>query len=246
MAKKNRARTDMITDCACVIHGSVYDWQYVEKLYAMLNRHLPDGIRFHVYTEPDRAVPGHMIKHELTEWRGIVGPRKSWWYKMQLFNAEHWQGNLLYLDLDVVVHRDMSWAPDASTDYFWTIRDFRYLQNPRINVINSSLMWWNVPKFDWVYQKFVSEDPLAVSRKFQGDQDYIHATVGINERRYFDDWRVQSWRWQAHDGGYDFKMRRAKTPNTGTKITDDSSVLIFHGKPKPHEISDPLVVQLWA
>jgi hypothetical protein len=63
MAKKNRARIDGITDCACVIHGTGYDWQYVDKLYNMLTRHLPQGIRFHVYTEEHRSVPSHMIKH---------------------------------------------------------------------------------------------------------------------------------------------------------------------------------------
>ena len=80
MAKKNRARTvDSITDCACVIHGTGYDWQYVEKLYNMLSRNLPNGIRFHVYTEATRPVPDHMIKHALQEWPGIAGPQREWW-----------------------------------------------------------------------------------------------------------------------------------------------------------------------
>jgi hypothetical protein len=63
MAKKNRARIDSITDCACVIHGTGYDWQYVEKLYNMLSTTFAQGIRFHVYTEAHRPVPSHMIKH---------------------------------------------------------------------------------------------------------------------------------------------------------------------------------------
>ena len=94
MAKKNRARPDGVTDCACVIHGTGYEWVYVEKLYNMLSRNLQHGIRFHVYTEASRPVPLHMIKHELTEWPGISGPRRSWWYKMQLFNTAHHAGNI--------------------------------------------------------------------------------------------------------------------------------------------------------
>jgi hypothetical protein len=187
-----------------------------------------------------------MIKHCLDDWAGISGPKRSWWYKMQLFNAEQWQGNLLYLDLDVIVHRSMDWAPDADISNFWTIKDFRYLQNPRYECMNSSLMWWNVPKFDWVYRRFIDQGPGNISTRYQGDQDFLHATIGHNERRYYDNWRVQSWRWQAHDGGFDFTSRKTKAPGTGTKVSNDSSVLVFHGKPKPHEIKDPLVVTLWA
>jgi len=68
MSKKNQTRTDQMIDCACVIHGTGYDWIYVERLYNMLNRHLSGGCRMHVYTEHDRSVPPHMIKHCLEDW----------------------------------------------------------------------------------------------------------------------------------------------------------------------------------
>ena len=64
-------------DCACVIHGDVYQWHYVDTLYSMLTRNLSRPIRMHVYTEHDRPVPPHMIKHVLTEWPGIQGAKKS-------------------------------------------------------------------------------------------------------------------------------------------------------------------------
>ena len=123
MSKKNHGRID----CACVIHGSGYDWQYVERLYNMLCRNLSTEVRMHVYTEHDRSVPPHMAKHTLEDW-GISGPKRSWWYKMQLFNPAHFAGNMLYLDLDVVIANNLDWIPAHSTDYLWTIRDFRYLQ----------------------------------------------------------------------------------------------------------------------
>ena len=92
MSKKNPGRID----CACVIHGSGYDWQYVERLYNMLCRNLLKEVRLHVYTEHDRSVPPHMVKHILEDW-GISGPKRSWWYKMQLFNPTHFAGNMLQL-----------------------------------------------------------------------------------------------------------------------------------------------------
>ena len=93
-------------DCACVIHGDAYSWTYVERLYNMLSRHVTPGIRLHVYTEADRSVPAPMIKHALTDW-SISGPRRAWWYKMQLFNTQHHAGPLLYFDLDTVIVRNI-------------------------------------------------------------------------------------------------------------------------------------------
>jgi hypothetical protein len=73
MAKQNKISTDGVTDCACVIHSTGYSWDYVERLYRMLTRALPGGIRMHVYTEESRPVPAHMIKHVLHEWPGLSG-----------------------------------------------------------------------------------------------------------------------------------------------------------------------------
>jgi hypothetical protein len=249
MAKKNRARIDSITDCACVIHGTGYDWVYVEKLYNMLTRHLPGGIRFHVYTEADRLVPPHMIKHALKEWPGISGPKREWWYKMQLFNPEHHAGNLLYFDLDCVIINDLSWIPALSTECFWTIRDFRYLQRKTYSGMNSSVMWWNVPRYAHVWEEF---DKLDINRtvvKYPGDQDYLGVAIDPNQRRHFDQQYLQSWRWQVSDGGYNFATRKPNAPGSGSNayIGGDTSILVFHGRPKPHECTaDPVIANNWC
>jgi hypothetical protein len=150
MVKKNKRS---FVDCACVIHGDVYDWIYVERLYNMVSRHMNVPVQFHVYTEADRVVPDHMTKHVLKDWQ-ISGPKKSWWYKMQLFNPEQFDGDLLYFDLDVIICRDISWILDMPTEKFWTIRDFRYLQKETFYDMNSSVMWWNVKNYAWVWTSF--------------------------------------------------------------------------------------------
>ncbi len=246
MAKKDRFRADGKIDCACVIHGTGYDWVYVERLYNMLTKNIPQGINFHVYTEHDRSVPPHMIKHCLENWPGISGPKKSWWYKMHLFNPEHHQGNLLYFDLDTVVARDLSWITQLPTNYFWGIRDFRYLQKATYQTINSSVMWFNVPEFSYVWDQFLKDGVETVTGRFQGDQDYITKAIDINRRRHFEDRYFESYRWQCLDGGYDFQYRKHRAPNTGVKIAPDTAVVVFHGKPKPHEVSDPQIVKLWV
>ena len=246
MAKTTAPLVNGIIDCACVIHGNAYSWQYVDNLYHMLTRVFADGIRFHVYTEADRTVPGHMIKHTLEPWAGLDGPRRAWWYKMQLFNAQQFAGNLLYLDLDVVVARELDFVRHCNPQTFWAIRDFKRLQNNRPPTINSSMMWWNVTKFDWVWSNFCRQGAADIARRFPGDQDYITHSIPVQQRRFFEDQYFESYRWQCLDGGYDFRRRQYEKPGTGVQIAGDTAVVVFHGSPKPHEVHDPAIVQLWC
>jgi hypothetical protein len=249
MAKKNRVSTvvqplEGPIDCACVIHGDGYSWNYVEKLYSMLNRHISVGVRFHVYTEHHRPVPEPWIKHPLIDW-GISGPKKSWWYKMQLFNPEFHRGPLLYFDLDTVITKNIDWIWQLPLKYFWTVRDFKHLWRPMYQSINSSIMWWDTTQFDWVWRNFQDLDIAQTIKRFHGDQDYLNSVITEQQRRYFNtDW-VKSWRWQCLDGGYDFKRRVWKSPGSGTNIKDNTTILVFHGNPKPDQITDPVIVQHW-
>jgi len=231
-------------DCACVIHGDAYGWTYVERLYNMLNRHLTPDIRMHVFTESDRPVPAHMIKHELTEWN-ISHPRRGWWYKMQLFNPAHHSGPLLYFDLDTVIVKNIDWIWKNSTTYFWAVRDFKYLWRQNHTGLNSSIMWWDTRHYNHVWNTFAQQDLSTVLRKYHGDQDFISAEIPKNQQRFLDQNQVQSWRWQCLDGGYDFRKKRYHQPGSGTNILESTSVMVFHGTPKPDQITDQLVTSHW-
>jgi len=233
-----------IIDCACVIYGSAYSWQYVDCLYAMLQRNLTREFNLHVYTEADRPVPDHMIKHCLTGWPDIRADR-AWWYKMQLFNPEHHAGPLLYFDLDTVIVNNIDWIVDTPTTYFNTVRDFKCLWSPHSTGINSSIMWWDTVRYSYVWDEFSKNSRRETQLKYRGDQDFISQIIPQNQRRYFAPERVKSWRWQCLDGGYNFKKRRHYAPGTGTSLFKETSVLIFHGKPKPSEVQDPVILQHW-
>lgn len=241
MVEENRTSVD----CACVIHGTGYSWQYVENLYNMLCRNLSSNVILHVYTEASRTVPAPFIKHELVDWPGIGGRKRSWWYKMQLFNANEFRGNLLYFDLDVVLVRNIDWILQQPIDYFWTIQDFRYLQSPAYKAMNSSVMYWNTERFAWIWDQFANQDINTIVRSYPGDQDYLNRVLTHDYKRYLNLAQFQSWRWQVADGGYDFRRRCALRPGTGAAIAPETSVLVFHGSPKPHEVTDPQIQELW-
>ena len=231
-------------DCACVIHGHAYSWTYVDHLYDMLSRHLTPTVKLHVYTETNRQVPTPYIKHALTDW-GIAGPKQSWWYKMQLFNPAHHSGPLLYFDLDTVIVNNLDWIWQLPTKYFWALRDFKYLWRPNHTGLNSSVMWWDTQNYIHVWNSFVDTDLKEVMSKHRGDQDYISVAIPENQRRFFELDTIQSWRWQCLDGGYNFQKKQHITPGTGTRVLSNTSVLVFHGHPKPNEINDPIVLEHW-
>lgn len=242
---KQFSRTDRIVDCACVIHGTAYNWIYVERLYNMLEKHIPQGINLHVYTEHDRSVPPYMIKHCLEDWPGVRGPKKSWWYKMHLFNPAHHQGNILYFDLDCIILDSLAFILEKDPKIFWTIRDFKYLQSSNWTKINSSVMWFNVQEYSWVWDRFLTDGVEKIIKSHHGDQDFIDNVIPKEKKRMLEQYKFQSWRWSAFDGGMNFTTRTGHQPGTGTVINPGVSVLVFHGHPKPHEITDPVVQQLW-
>lgn len=236
--------TTKTVDCACVIHGNLYEWTYVDRLYNMLQSNSDHKINLHVFTEAARDVPDHLIKHVLNEWPGVTGPRRGWWYKMQMFDSSHFAGDLFYLDLDTVIVNNIDWIWDLSADQFHAIRDFRDLRRPTWTGINSSLMRWNTKKFHWIWDTFVSRGLQPVMQAFRGDQDFLSELLVTQDCfRYLDRDRIHSWRWQVHQGGVDFATGR--TRGLPTQIDAAASFLIFHGSPKPHEISDPAIQQLW-
>jgi len=247
MAKKAQRQTAIngTVDCACVIHGNKYDWCYVERLYNMVKRHSTHPIRFHVFTEPDRSVPDPMIKHVLNDWPGIAGPRKSWWYKMQMFEPGRISGRLLYFDLDTVIVDNIDWMQGLDARYFWSIRDFRHLWRPSWRGMNSSVMLWDTTRFAWIWREFQQNDVKTQARLFHGDQDFLNSVLTEKDLKFMDESLIKSWRWQIKDGGMDMKTRIYRRPDAGSVLPPGVNILIFHGSPKPHEVNDSVIKKLW-
>jgi lipopolysaccharide biosynthesis glycosyltransferase len=211
----------------------------------MIAKNSTREFRLHVFTEADRPVPAHMIKHELTSWPAVHGPKKAWWYKMQMFDTVHHRGPLLYFDLDVVITGNIDWIWNLDQERFWGIRDFRYLWRPNWNGINSSVMFWNTGRMQWIWQNFQENSIDSTVRRFHGDQDFLNSLIPPSTKRFFAEERFQSWRWQVLDGGIDVKTRTYARPGSGAAIHPNTRVIVFHGQPKPHEVTDPDIQRLW-
>lgn len=232
-------------NCACVIHGDMYSWRYVTTLYNMLLRNISAPIKLHVFTEATRSVPAPFIKHALRDWPSIHGPKRAWWYKMQMFDPSNFQGRLLYFDLDVVICDKLDWLVGLNPLSFWTIRDFRHLWRPSHIGINSSVMYWSTTDFAYVWEEFNSRSLSELTKTHEGDQDFLTHTLHKQHVRFFDEIKVKSWRWQIKDGGMNYQRRSYISPNAGSVIPSGTAIMIFHGKPKPDQIRDNVIDRFW-
>ena len=237
---------NQIIDCACVIHGDYYDFKYVEILERSLKRHLSCEFRFHVWTESHRTIPNHMIKHNLAD-LGVAGPKSAWWHKTQLFNTNDFSGKLYYFDLDTIIVGNLDWLQMLPDNIFWAVRDFRYLWRPHKTLINSSVMIFNNSNLSHIWEKFLNNKHKII-KKYHGDQDYIHAELSqINvNNQFLDIKKVKSYRWEVLHGGIDFVTRQyPKKTSVSVEWAADTSIIIFHGEPKPHQIYETKLINHW-
>lgn len=232
-------------DCACVIYGNKYHPVYIERLYNQLCRAFSVPVTLHVLTEASRKVNSPYVKHDLVDWN-IKHSKLAWWYKLQLFNPEFFSGPVLYFDLDVVIVNSLDWIFSLPQDYFWSIKDFRHLWRPASTLMNSSMMYWSADKYHQIYTDLTLAKLDKLMSIHRGDQEYLSTIIQPPALRFFGLDRVISWRWQAQEGGYDFSTRAHRKPGYPAVVSKDTSVIVFHGDPKPHEVADPLIVKHWC
>ena len=106
-------------------------------------------------------------------------------------------------------------------------------------------MIWDTNLYNWIWRDFLTKNINATVKLHHGDQDYLTSVLNPNDLRFFDANLVKSWRWQCKDGGLNMKTRLYNKPDTGTSVDPSTTIMVFHGKPKPHEISDSVVDQYW-
>jgi hypothetical protein len=106
-------------------------------------------------------------------------------------------------------------------------------------------MWWDTAQYQHVWNTVIDQDIDFFVHKYRGDQDFVSDVIPIAYRRFFHAEWVKSWKWECVDGGFDFARKKHRSPGTGTNIGTDTSILVFHGRPKPHEIADAAVISHW-
>lgn len=204
---------------ACVNVGNYLGMgrKYVLTLKSMCKRHLPKHV-FKVITKSDK--PG-------------------FWAKIDLFEPRRFAGEVLYLDLDIVIRSDLTPLIEylrTTPGEFWALDDFAWpLQVPRSDypawardkvyrliggpgTCNSSVMYWRQEAGRDIWEQYTPEAAEGLA----GDQNWITKVMGRRLRLIPRGWA----------GSY--KYGPANQPIT-----------VFHGDPKPHQVPDTWVYENW-
>jgi hypothetical protein len=230
----------------CLKHGDKYDSRYVDKLYNMVlrntRRKLGRDFTFTCYTDSRVGIDPAI--------RWIELPRKDlmgWWHKLWFFSPEFiitiGPGQVLYLDLDTVIVGNI----DEYMDYTSTqaplaiLRDMGTRNNQPPASVNwgSAIMSWPVGWGQEIWKEFTRDVGQQMRGHGHGDQGYIKYVVKPKDVALWQDIltgnsKVISYKWDIRD------------PNQGTPdppVPPGTSIVCFHGRPWPHEVTNLLWMQ---
>ena len=229
----------------CVKWGKLYGPEYVLNLYSGVKRHMDKNFAFHVFTDDDSHIPKlpGLVIHRLPAWR--VPNSRGWWFKMEIFNAAHnLKGRNLYVDLDVIITGNCKEMWNFASPNFIICHDFNRAFIPSYNGVNSSVMCWSDSDMHWLYERFQNNRDEQML-KHRGDQDFIQAE--ISQYQFFPKEWAMSYRWEIWRGGHkDGRTSLYHSDEHASIIPQDCKMVIFHGKPKPHEITEQKLTKLWT
>lgn len=209
--KDNRANGTI--NICCLKWGTKYSADYVNRLAAMVRRNLHKLHRFVCFTDDKTGI------HPSIECLPIFDSAlKGWWHKLSFFRPTLYdlKGTLLFLDLDLVIVSSLEPFFDHPGN-FCAIRDWL---SP--NTLNSSVFRMEIGAYAHVYDNFLKFGPEKALVAFPSDQEWISQQIS-NVTPWPSSWCV-SFKWQC-------ALPRPDNPI----IPDGAKIIVFHGKPDPHE-----------
>jgi len=226
----------------CLKHGNKYSAEYVNILHRMVKRHLTLPYTFCCLTEDPKGLDKDIRVIPLPQ--GLTG----WWCKPYMFSKDlPIKGDILYLDLDVVIARNIDKLFTYHPNAWCTIRDFTRAMRPKWQKYNSSVVRFKTGQLDHVWTDF-NKNKVNIQKKFFGDQDWLYHRVGGQAVLYPDNW-ILSWKWEVRKskewapngrkGNRTFKDIENVTPRP------ECCIAVFHGDPNPANCQDPWVRENW-
>ena len=226
----------------CVKWGNKYIPQYVNVLYNMIKRHTTVPYQFHCITESPQGLDKHINTIALPNHPWV----KTWWSKVWMFSEEFpLKGNILFLDLDVIVHNNIDELFNYNPNKFMIIRDFNRCRVKDWKQSNSSCMRWTAGSMNFLYTDFVANHRNIIQRHW-GDQDWVMQRAKDEINHWPDDW-IRSYKWEMV-GFKDTKLRDKSGKyyfRKAPKIIPENKIAVFHGEPNPLNCSDQFVVDNW-
>jgi len=191
--------------------------EYANMLHDMCRRNLPEGFEgeFHCFTDDPTGLHPDIVV------RDLPGDLEGWWNKLFLFKDGLFapDDRIVYFDLDTLItgRLDEIVAYDG---------DFAILRDAyRTDGLQSSAMAWRPDVVGHIWHIW---DKFGRPKHPGGDQQWIEACADrpdilqIKFPGLFVSYKV-----------------------SGGKVPDRASVVFFHGRPRPHEVTTGWVPEVW-
>lgn len=214
--------------------GDKYDLEYLVRLKRALDRNMPEPFRFQVITDHG-SMPGDQAYADTwpelagTFWIGAVDGWQGWWQKIGAFDSA------LYFETDRVMLIDLDIVVTGGLDKFFytghhTCAIANFGVNFRHSKYNSSIVVFDPHgPAQKVHDDFRIFGADKVMKALHGDQCFFWRSMVDDVRVFPHDWAI-SYKYEARKLGV---------------LHEDTSAVIFHGKPDPHEVKDGFVLENW-
>lgn len=226
----------------CLKHGNKYGPEYVNTLKRMVDRKLSLPYEFVCLTENPKGIDSDVKIIDLPK------ELSGWWCKPYMYSKDlPIKGDILYMDLDVVISGNLNKLFEYSQGDWCVIRDFTRAMQPSWQKYNSSVIRFKTGQLDHVWKDFI-KNPSAVIGSHFGDQDWLWTKAQGTAKLWPDEW-IRSWKWEIR------KDRNLKAGQKGTRTfvkdehnarpSEECCITVFHGDPNPHNCADKWVVNNW-
>ncbi len=213
----------------CVKWGKKYPSLYANRLYNMVSRNMTKPFNFYCLTDNSKGLNSNINSLDINN-----DYLEGWWIKLMLFKEDFFglKGHLIYMDLDVVITGNI----DFLTSEF---SGLQIIQNWSSNKMwNSSVMSFKLGSLSYVWKNFLNEDYNKIKKDFNGDQEWIFHC--IPHAKIFDKDKIISYKKSCKSEfckilrKFDIIIKPPKLIKC--KLPYDARIVIFHGKPDPHDI----------
>lgn len=146
-------------------------------------------------------------------------PYPGWWQKIGLFHPGIASGPSLYFDLDVVITGKINYLAKYTEQFS---APANWAQSGHGGIQSSVMAWpgnWDLP-----FRKF-KDNCNDHMKRLWGDQEFLFEILG------------QEWQRLPGIGSYKYHVRPVG------EIPVGMHVCVFHGKPDPHEVSEPCILR---
>lgn len=206
----------------------------------MVQRNLTLPYEFVCFTDDKNGVDAHIRCEPLPNIK-----TQGWWYKPYFFSKDlPIKGTILFIDLDVVIFRNIDNLFTYSPKKFCIIRDFNRNTRTSWDRMNSSVFRLEVGQYDNHWQEFLKNTRLHTTKN-RGDQDWMFRH--IRDHVFWPDEWIQSYKWEMRDKSklQLINGKRNFSDIASPTVKKETSIAVFHGDPNPADCKDPWVQQHW-